>query len=91
MKRVVINIFGKVQMEGFRFITLYKARSLDIKGYVKNLRDGSVEIEAEGQEPQIEKFIEWCKVGPPYAKIGKVIIEEVEVKNLIGKFEILEK
>ncbi len=89
MKRVVINIFGRVQKVGFRFSTLQKARELNIKGYVKNLRDGSVQIEAEGKESNINEFVEWSKIGPPYSDIKKIIVEDMEVLNEDTDFEVI--
>lgn len=90
MERKVINIFGRVQKVGFRFSTLQKARKLDITGYVKNLRDGSVEIEAQGEELIIEEFIAWCKQGPIYSEVKKIIVEDMDIKKDESKFEILE-
>lgn len=89
MERVIINIFGRVQKVGFRFSTLQKARELNIKGFVRNLRDGSVEIEAEGEKSNIDKFIEWSKVGPAYSDIKKTIVESVPTLNEEKEFEIL--
>ncbi|OLS03631.1 acylphosphatase [Tissierella creatinophila] len=88
MRRVVINVFGRVQRVGFRFSTLQKAREFDISGFVKNLRDGSVEIEAQGEEEKIEKFIQWCKVGPIYSEVKKVMAEDIEVIDGEDEFNI---
>lgn len=88
MKRVVINIFGRVQKVGFRFSTLQKAVELNINGFARNLRDGSVEVEAEGEERNIEAFIEWCKIGPSYSDIKKIMVENVEVINTEDGFYI---
>lgn len=88
MKRVVINIFGRVQKVGFRFSTLQKARELNISGFVRNLRDGSVEVEAEGEESNLKEFIEWCKRGPSYSDVKKIMVEDMEVINAEGEFNI---
>lgn len=90
MERKVINIFGRVQKVGFRFFTLQKAQQLNITGCVKNLRDGSVEVEAQGEEPKIEEFIEWCKEGPSYSQVKKIIVEDADINQSEIKFEILE-
>lgn len=89
MKHVIINLFGKVQMEGFRYRVLMEARSFNIKGFVKYLRDASVEIEAVGEEAEIDNFINWCKIGPPYVSIKKTVVEEIESKDHFDKFYIL--
>jgi acylphosphatase len=52
-----------------------------ITGLVRNMDDGSVQIEAEGENDNIEKFVDWCKTGPMGAKIEKFMMEEGEVKN----------
>ena len=59
-----IYIRGWVQGVGFRWSAAHEARDRGIKGYVKNLSDGSVYIEAEGSGEQLNSFIEWCKGGP---------------------------
>jgi acylphosphatase len=76
-----IKIIGRVQGVGFRFACRKMAISLGIKGFVKNLYDGSVYIEAEGTELQISHFIEWCNVGPPYAEIEEVTINDNKLKG----------
>lgn len=88
MKRVIINIFGRVQGVGFRYNTLQKAREFNINGFVNNLRDGSVEIEAEGEEEDIDEFIEWCEKGPSYSNVKKVIVEDIKTTNANSDFEI---
>ena len=59
-----IHIRGLVQGVGFRWSAVREARIRSIGGYVKNLQDGSVYIEAEGSRDQLNAFVEWCKEGP---------------------------
>lgn len=63
-----INISGWVQGVGFRWRTALEANRLGIKGYVRNLRDGRVYIEAEGAREQLDQFVEWCRNGPGVVK-----------------------
>jgi acylphosphatase len=58
-----IYIMGRVQGVGFRWSAATEARRRGITGYVKNLPDGSVYIEAEGSGEQLNAYVEWCKVG----------------------------
>ena len=58
-KAAIITVSGRVQNVGFRFNTLKAAKKNDIYGIVKNLHDGSVYIEAEGEEENLDQFILW--------------------------------
>lgn len=71
-KYLKIKIYGKVQGVFFRHSTIKKAQSLNICGFVKNEADGSVYIEAEGENKKIKNFLQWCYEGPQTAKITKV-------------------
>jgi acylphosphatase len=68
-KHFNIRVAGRVQGVFFRASTKSAADRLNINGFVRNERDGSVYIEAEGEEDNLEKFIEWCKEGPSGAKV----------------------
>lgn len=59
-----IHVRGWVQGVGFRWSAVREARVRGITGYVRNLSDGSVYIEAEGSGEQLNAYIEWCKQGP---------------------------
>jgi acylphosphatase len=64
MKRVKIIISGQVQGVGFRYYVKNQARSYSIKGFVRNLANGSVEVDAEGEQTNLHHFMEQCKKGP---------------------------
>ena len=78
-KSVHIKISGKVQGVFFRQSTKEKADELGITGWVRNCGDGSVELEANGKESAMKKFIEWCHHGPERAVVSKVILEDCEL------------
>lgn len=63
-----IHVNGYVQGVGFRWRTVREAAALGIKGFVRNMPDGSVYIEAEGTRKQLRSFVEWCKKGPGYVE-----------------------
>ena len=71
MKRE-IRIYGRVQGVGFRYFAGKEARTLNIVAFPRNESDGSVYIEAEGDEASLEKFIEWCRKGPKEARVENV-------------------
>ena len=52
-----IVFYGRVQGVGFRYYSVNKARQLGLTGWVRNLYDGSVEMEVQGEEPKIDELI----------------------------------
>lgn len=90
MKHLNIRVFGKVQRVFFRAATKAVADQLGIKGFAKNEDDGSVYIEAEGDDFSLESFLEWCHDGPQHAKVEKVEQSEGELKNY-RNFEVVKK
>lgn len=72
---------GKVQGVFFRASTQNQAKSLQLKGWVKNKSDGSVLIHAEGKAEAIDVLIAWCKVGPEAAIVEQVKVRVTEVKG----------
>ncbi len=60
-KRIEATFYGRVQGVGFRFTAIRFAEDFSLKGYVKNLPDGSVEVIAEGKEDDLKGFLEKIK------------------------------
>jgi len=85
-KKILIK--GHVQGVGFRYAARTVARQMGIKGFVKNLPDGNVFIEADGNEKQILDFLKWCYIGPSRAQIKSVITEDGDIKGY-SDFDIL--
>ena len=88
MKRVHLFISGRVQGVFFRYNTKKVAEKLGVFGWVRNLEDGRVEVVAEGEEDKIDKLIEFCKRGPPLARVDKVEVKEEEFRGKFDRFEI---
>lgn len=80
-KHYQIRVKGRVQGVGFRYGAKNKADDLGIYGYAKNMRDGSVVIEAEGSELKLQEFLTWCKDGSHHAEVESVIFEEKGVEK----------
>jgi acylphosphatase len=76
-----IHITGRVQGVGFRWRAATEARDRDIKGFVKNLSNGSVYIEAEGPIDELNTFVEWCRMGPGYAHVETVKVDALPPVN----------
>lgn len=87
MKHYNISVFGKVQGVFYRASTKTKALELGLKGFVKNRPDGSVYIEAEGDEEDLQQLMDWCKTGPSNAVVSEVQMEKSEMVGF-NKFEI---
>lgn len=64
-----IRITGRVQGVGFRYAVRSVASSLGITGFARNLPNGDVYIEAEGDDMQLADFMTWCHQGPPRAVV----------------------
>lgn len=88
VKRVKIKVFGEVQGVFFRYSAKEKANQLGLKGWVENAKDGTVEIMAEGKEENLKKYIDWCYLGPPMAKVEKIEMEWQEATGEFKTFEI---
>lgn len=90
VKNLRIIVSGKVQGVFFRASTKAVADQIGIKGFVKNQKDGSVIIEAEGDEASLDLFLEWCGQGPEKANVTGVESEAGEVKHH-RNFEVIKK
>ncbi len=79
-KRFIIS--GRVQGVWYRGSTQQQARILGVKGYARNLPDGSVEVVACGPNEKIDELRNWLQQGPSNAKVSAVMTEEIEYRNL---------
>ena len=88
MQRVHIIVHGSVQGVFFRHYTKKTASSLGLKGYVRNMADGTVEIAAEGPKEKLNGLIEFCRKGPEAAEVSKVDVKFGETRNEFEGFEV---
>lgn len=83
------TISGRVQGVGFRFSTKQAADDSGVKGIVRNEPDGTVYVEAVGEEAQLNQFIEALRKGPsPAAEVEKVVVtydEKIEEKTIFSQ------
>ena len=77
----ILTIHGHVQGVGFRYFVVRKAEMLNITGFVINLSNGIVYVEAEGDSQQLELFVKACREGPSHAWVEKVDIQDCPVQN----------
>jgi acylphosphatase len=80
MQHLNIHIYGIVQGVGFRYAIKQQARLMGINGFVRNEPDGSVYMEAEGDDSALAEFVLWCRKGPAYARVEDVKIENESLK-----------
>ena len=84
LTRVHVIVKGRVQGVCFRAETQYEARKLGLSGWVRNLRDGSVEAVFEGEKSDVERMIQWCGRGPISAMVKDLFVEH---ENYTGEFD----
>ena len=81
-------ISGKVQGVCFRMETQRTANKYDVKGWVKNKPDRTVEAVFEGNEEDVLKTIQWCKKGPDASRVDDVKVSFDEFRNEFLHFNI---
>ncbi|HFC9111066.1 acylphosphatase [Enterococcus lactis] len=90
MRKVKMNVQGRVQGVGFRYMTKMVADQLGVTGTVKNEDDGSVTIEAIGNDDIIHKFIEEVKKSPsPSGRVQYVDVQEDPMIEERKKFDVV--
>jgi len=82
------TVYGYVQGVFFRAFASRRAKELGLTGYARNLPGGAVEVQAEGERKQLEELIEYLKVGPPTAKVDKVVTSWSEYTGSYSNFGI---
>lgn len=87
-ERIHAHVSGKVQGVFFRANTRKFAKDLGLNGWVRNLKDGRVEVVAEGEENKLKKLTEFLHEGPPTAKIKDIKIRKETYKDKFKDFRI---
>ena len=89
MKGLHAFVSGRVQGVGFRAFTRSKAKALGLKGFVRNLPDGRVEVYAEGSEEALRELLKYLEEGPFLAKVERLEYEFVEPRGEHEDFNVL--
>lgn len=89
MYRIKALIEGRVQGVGFRYFTQYQATFLNLSGFVKNLSDGKVYLEAQGEKIRIYELLDKLREGNGFAKITSISIDEIKPINSEKKFKVV--
>jgi acylphosphatase len=82
--RAHVLVSGRVQGVFFRTETKYKADGNRVKGWVSNLPDGRLEAVFEGEEEAVRALVEFCKRGPPGARVTNV---DLTWEDFTGEFD----
>jgi acylphosphatase len=87
-RRIRAIVTGYVQGVSYRASAAAEARRLGLVGWVKNRSDGSVEVEAEGDEASLTALVAWCEHGPPRARVTRVKVETIATAGGEHEFAI---
>ena len=82
------NIQGRVQGVFFRTSVEEQALQLNLTGYVRNKPGNLVEVRAEGEKTNLEKLVEYLKVGPPAASVKDIIVTWGDYTGSFPNFRI---
>ncbi len=88
MQTVHARVQGRVQGVFFRDYTQRQAQKLDIKGWVKNMPDGSVETILQGDASQVKRMLEWLENGSPQSRVEHVAVSQMDDAESYASFEV---
>jgi acylphosphatase len=86
--RLQATVHGRVQGVSFRYYTRRRATELGVTGIVRNARNGTVEVVAEGQRAVLDELLAFLRVGPPAAVVTRVDVRWVAPTNAFERFEV---
>jgi len=84
-----IIVRGRVQGVGFRVFVRDVAVAFDIRGWVKNNPDGSLELVAHGIKENFQSFVEQIEIGPPSSRVDQVEVQTSEIDTSDSMFRII--
>ena len=87
-RNVRLMVSGSVQSVGYRMFIHKAAGELNLSGGVRNLMDGSVEIEVQGSSGMIDELVKRAERGPGRSSVTKVMVEELSLDPLKKGFSI---
>lgn len=88
MKAFKATVSGKVQGVWFRDFTRKEATKLNVVGWVKNMPDGTVYLEAEGEEEQLNQLEKWLRIGSPLSRVNRIEVVWTEPTDEYSTFEM---
>ena len=88
VKRVHVQVSGRVQGVFFRACTQDAAQRLCLTGWVRNMLSGSVEAEIQGDELEVDRMVAWLHQGSPQSVVSEVLVTLIEPAGQEGGFEV---
>jgi acylphosphatase len=88
VRAIRATITGRVQGVGFRWATRRTAAALGLSGWVRNRADGTVEVQAQGDEEAVVDLLRFLHHGPPGAMVTSVVVEATVATPGLDRFEI---
>ena len=85
-----VKVSGQVQGVFFRKCAQEKAQELNIKGWVRNLKTGNVELCIQGKQDSCQEMIKWCHKGSSFSHVSSVLPKKEPLKILYDEFKIEE-
>lgn len=86
--RVHVFITGRVQGVFFRSEVRHKAKKNGLAGWVRNLPDGRVEAVFEGEETRVNELVDFCRIGPPGARVSDLSVTRETCIGELQDFEV---
>ncbi len=86
--RAHVIVSGRVQGVYYRACAVREARTLGIKGWVKNIAGNRVEAVLEGEERAVRRMLEWCRRGSPASRVDEVVTTWEEPRGDLRGFEV---
>lgn len=88
MIRTRATVAGRVQGVGFRYYTRQVAGAYEVTGFVRNLVDGNVEVEVQGPEGEVRRFLGDVRIGPPGSRVDEIDTENISTRPEENGFDI---
>jgi acylphosphatase len=88
MVRYEVRVEGRVQGVNYRSFVQTSARTLGVSGWVRNARDGSVEVIAEGTPETLDEFVQQVRKGPALARVTDVQVDRKDAEGAPDPFEV---
>jgi acylphosphatase len=79
-------VHGRVQGVGYRDAAVQAAFTLNVTGWVRNRNDGTVEAHVQGEADAVDRFVEWCRRGPPLARVASLDASDAAFDATLGDF-----